>query len=388
MSKVKLWGGCISLGDVVLFSIFAENKKQMSPLESRLRLIGDRVLQLKQNVLTEEATKTSFILPFLQSLGYDIFNPLEVIPEYTADLGIKKGEKVDYCVQIGGSPIMIIECKPWTEKLDPHNTQLFRYFHVTKTRIGVLTNGVTYKFYTDLDEPNKMDEKPFLEFDITDLKSDIIYEIEKFNKDAFNIDAILISAESLRLSSLLNVYLLEQYKNPSEEFVKFLAGAILSGRITKKELDKFQGIVAKGFQSFVKGQVAASLRSALQNTTSISNENDAATVPSTEQVKSEERDSKIVTTAEEIESFYVVKSILRESVSADRIFYRDYQGFFSVLIDDSVRKCVCRLYLNGKTKFIGIFNSNKEETKIQIEGIDDIFKHGSELVAIANHLST
>ena len=131
-------------------------------LHSQLKGLAEKVDQLKDKIDTEESTKHAFTLPFINILGYDTFNPTEVVPEFTADLGLKKGEKVDYAIFQNGNPILIVECKHWKQNLDVHNSQLFRYFHVTKTRFALLTNGIQYRFYTDLEETNKMDEKPFL----------------------------------------------------------------------------------------------------------------------------------------------------------------------------------------------------------------------------------
>jgi len=130
--------------------------------KDQIKQLGERVIRLKDQIQTEEATKNAFIMPFIQALGYDVFNPLEVVPEFTADIGIKKGEKVDYAIMKEGQPIILIECKWWGDNLDVHNSQLFRYFHTTKSKFGLLTNGIQFRFYTDLMETNKMDEKPFL----------------------------------------------------------------------------------------------------------------------------------------------------------------------------------------------------------------------------------
>ena len=133
-------------------------------LNNQLKALADKIILLKDKIETEESTKHAFVLPFINILGYDTYNPTEVVPEFTADLGLKKGEKVDYAIFQNNEPILIIECKNWKEKLSVHGSQLFRYFHVTKTRFALLTNGIHYQFFTDLDEKNKMDQKPFLEF--------------------------------------------------------------------------------------------------------------------------------------------------------------------------------------------------------------------------------
>lgn len=121
-------------------------------LSSQLKALADKIHQLKDKIETEESTKHAFVLPFINLLGYDTFNPTEVVPEFTADLGLKKGEKVDYAIFQHNEPILIIECKNWKENLTVHNSQLFRYFHVTKTRFALLTNGIHFQFFTDLDE--------------------------------------------------------------------------------------------------------------------------------------------------------------------------------------------------------------------------------------------
>ena len=126
--------------------------------KDQIKQLSDRVVKLKENIQTEEATKTAFIMPMIQALGYDVFDPTEVVPEYTCDIGIKKGEKIDYAIHKDGQPIILIECKHWKEDLSSHNGQLFRYFHVSNARFGILTNGIIYRFYTDLVEKNKMDE--------------------------------------------------------------------------------------------------------------------------------------------------------------------------------------------------------------------------------------
>ena len=134
-----------------------------------IKQISERVERLKDSLPTEEATKNALIMPFINALGYDVFNPNEVLPEMTCDIGTKKGEKIDYAILENGEPIILIECKHWKQNLSLHDNQLLRYFNVSKAKFGVLTNGIIYKFYSDLEEPNKMDEKPFLEIDMYDL---------------------------------------------------------------------------------------------------------------------------------------------------------------------------------------------------------------------------
>lgn len=125
-----------------------------------IKQFSERVSMLKDTVSTEEATKMSLVVPLFQLLGYDVFNPSEFCPEYIADVGIKKGEKVDYAILENGQPIILVECKSCSEQLDKHSSQLFRYSDFS-AKFGILTNGVISRFYTDLEESNKMDLVPF-----------------------------------------------------------------------------------------------------------------------------------------------------------------------------------------------------------------------------------
>ena len=129
----------------------------------QLKLLIDKIIKYKDQINTEEATKTAFIMPFFDLLGYDTRNPIEFIPEFTCDIGTKKGEKIDYAIHIDNQPTILIECKWCGENLEKHDAQLMRYFSVSQAKIGILTNGIIYKFFTDLEETNKMDSKPLLE---------------------------------------------------------------------------------------------------------------------------------------------------------------------------------------------------------------------------------
>jgi hypothetical protein len=186
----------------------------------KIRALATKITKTKSVILTEEAVKTAYILPFIQALGYDPFDPTEVIPEYVADIGIKKGEKVDYALCLDGKPTLIVECKAPNEKLDPHQTQLFRYFHVVKCRFALLTNGIKYLFYTDLDELNKMDERPFLELDLEDIDERIVKEVKKFTKETYNEEFILGTASELKYLKAFKDALFQELTEPTEEIVK------------------------------------------------------------------------------------------------------------------------------------------------------------------------
>ncbi|MFN3402677.1 MAG: type I restriction endonuclease [Cytophagaceae bacterium] len=351
----------------------------------QIKALSEKVSRLKEQIQTEEATKNAFIMPFIQTLGYDVFNPTEVIPEYVADIGIKKGEKVDYCILKDGHPVLIIECKHWKADLNVHDSQLHRYFHVTKARFGILTNGITYRFYSDLEQPNKMDDKPFLEFSITEIKEHVIEELKKFQKNSFNIEDILSSASELKYSKEVRSIMANQLANPSEEFVKFFASKFYDGRITAKLMEQFSFIVKKSLNQFISDTINDRLKAALANEKNSIVEEKVIVVANEPIVSSDE--NKIVTTEEEIEGFFIVKSILRNHVRSTRINYRDYQSYFNILLDDNRNKMICRLYLNGSKKFIGVFDSGKSETKIQIESLEDIYNCADKLIETALRFS-
>jgi hypothetical protein len=349
--------------------------------KDQIKQLGERVVRLKDQIQTEEATKNAFIMPFIQALGYDVFNPLEVVPEFTADLGIKKGEKVDYAIMKDGQPIILIECKWWGENLDVHNSQLFRYFHTTKSKFGLLTNGFQFRFYTDLIETNKMDEKAFFEFDITNMKEQAFSELKKFHKSYFDLSSIVNSASELKYSNEIKSIVTNEFNDPTPNFVKFFVGQVYAGKATEKVMTQFTEIVKKSLNQFISDLISDRLKAALVK------EN----IKEAEQVKIEEEqakeeDNKIVTIEEEMEGFFIVKSILRTKFDSSRIFHRDFQNFFSVLLDDTIRQTICRLWFNGEKKFIGIFDENKKETKFELIKLDDIYNYSDQLAKTTERL--
>lgn len=343
-------------------------------IQNQFKLLTEKINLLKNKIETEESTKHAFVLPFINILGYDTFNPTEVVPEFTADLGLKKGEKVDYAIFQDDKPILIIECKHWAENLNVHNSQLFRYFHVTKTRFSLLTNGIEYRFYTDLEEPNKMDEKPFLEFSITNLKENVLNEILKFHKTNFDVDKIVNNASFLKYTKEIKQIIQEELQNPSDGFTRLFAGKVYNGRLTEKVLDEFRNIVHKAFSQYISDNINERL------TAAINKENQKQK----EEIIPEESISKVDTTDEEMDAYRIIVAILRRKLPAERVSYRDTQSYFGILLDDNNRKPICRLYLNGNKKYIGIFDSNKNEQKELINSIDEIYGFEERLLSAAN----
>ncbi|WP_192625180.1 type I restriction enzyme HsdR N-terminal domain-containing protein [Desulfomicrobium macestii] len=202
--------------------------------------LSTRIQRQKESVLTEEAAKTAFVLPFIQTLGYDIFNPEEVIPELTADHGVKKGEKVDYAIQLDKQKVILIECKPVGSDLEAkHAGQLFRYFSVTEARFGVLTDGIRYVFFSDLEKENKMDERPFFEFNLMQYTESGVEELKKFTKNSFDLQTIISTASNLKYYKALIEEIRSEFDSPSEDLVKILTGRVYTGRFTQQVRDQF-----------------------------------------------------------------------------------------------------------------------------------------------------
>lgn len=344
-------------------------------LKDQLKLIADRTKH-KENIQTEEATKNAFIMPFLQCLGYDVFNPLEVVPEFVADIGIKKGEKIDYAIFKDGHPTILVECKDWRQNLNVHDGQLLRYFHVSKAKFGLLTNGITYRFYSDLVAPNKMDEKPFLEFNITEIKDNQVEELKKFHKANFDAESIVNTASEMKYMNELKYLLHQELNEPTSEFVKYFTRQVYPSIITAKVLEQFTELTKNSIQNYISDLITERLKTALSKEDE-KKKKEIAIGNSSEQNTNDE--IKITTTEEELEAFLIVKTILRQKVQVSRVTYRDAQSYFAVFLDDNNRKAICRLYLNGGKKFIGLFDEKKKEKKNEISSLDDIFNFSSEL---------
>lgn len=344
----------------------------------RLVSLAGRIDKQKSAIQTEEAAKTAFVMPFIQALGYDVFDPTEVVPEFIADVGSKKGEKIDYAIMVEGKPSMLIECKCCDTNLnDNHAAQLRRYFHVTSARIGVLTNGQTYQFFTDLDEPNIMDKKPFMEIDLLDLDAHLVQELKKLTKSSFELDQMLSTASNLKYTKEIKAYFDRQMTTPDPDFVRLVLADIYSGMKTQLVIEQFTPLVRQGLGAVINDQINARLKSAL------------STVPvpeiqpqdETNEQSTEDTGKGIVTTHEEMEGFYIVRAILRSVVDVERVVMRDTKSYCGIILDDSNRKPVCRLHFNTQQKYIGIFDEKRIESRKPISSLNEIYDYSEQIRA-------
>ncbi|MCK5662964.1 MAG: type I restriction enzyme HsdR N-terminal domain-containing protein [Thiotrichaceae bacterium] len=233
-------------------------------LIDELKALSSKISKKRKDIQTEEATKNAFVMPFIKALGYDVFDPSEVTPELTADVGTKKGEKVDYAILKNGKPIILFECKWCGIDLEKeHKSQLYRYFSVTEARFAVLTNGISYYFYTDIDEPNKMDSKHFLELNLLELKESAAEDLKRFSQSFFDLKKNLTAATELKYTTEIKSILATQLANPSEEFAVFFASKVYSGRLVQSVKQQFVELVKKAFQQFLSDRINERLQSAL-----------------------------------------------------------------------------------------------------------------------------
>lgn len=354
----------------------------------QLKQFSKRVESMKDSLQTEEATKTALIMPFFSMLGYDVFNPQEFVPEFTADVGIKKGEKVDYAIMQDGEPVILIECKSISENLDRHDSQLFRYFGTTTAKFAILTNGQFYRFYTDLDNPNKMDEDPFLTVNILDIRDNQVPELKKFCKSVFDIDSIFSTASELKYVHEFKAVFTEQLNEPSDEFIRFFLQGCYSAPKTQTVLEKFRPVLRKALNDYISETMNDKIKIALGGTGGSVSATDVKPAGSSEPASEPEaepedkRTPNIVTTEEELEAYFIVKNLLADMVDVHDITYKDTESYINILYKANTRKWICRLRLTGNVKTLIIPDENKKETKYPLEDIYDLHQYKEQIAAV------
>lgn len=364
----------------------------------QIKALAAKIRDNSAAIGTEEATKNAFIMPFISTvLGYDVFDPSEVVPEFTADVGVKKGEKVDYAIFKDGQVQILVECKTIGGSLDlRHASQLFRYFSVTSARIAILTNGREYHVYTDGDMPNRMDDKPFLVFDLLDLDRTLLPEIQKLSKESFDLDSVVSAAQELKYIGGIRRLIGNEAREPSDDWVRFFVSRIYDGKATQRVVDQFRPLVTTAMNQYVGGQVNARLKNALGDEgdselsdSGVQRTGQPVPTPAASGValtltEISPTDPDIVTTEEEMDGFNIVRAIAVSEVPPERIAFRDAKSYFAVLLDDNNRKPVIRLYLNGKSvKYVTTFENGKDNgTRHDIGSVVDIYRFAEQIRSV------
>ncbi|MEZ4302394.1 MAG: type I restriction endonuclease [Polyangiaceae bacterium] len=334
----------------------------------------------------EEATKQALVIPLFHVLGYDVWNPLEVQPEYGADFnkGPKKGqvEKVDYALKINGEPVVFVECKSADVALDTHDGQLARYFNTTPSvRVGILTNGVRIKVFTDLQQPNVMDEKPWMDFDLRVAKLAEIDALKKFRKTEFTADQIVGLAEEMVYYNVLVPFIASQLRDPGEKLVRLVAEEIPSiKRIDKKVVDRLTPILRKAIQSAILDHVARSFNAPAQPEPAPLPMPPAPSDPggATSGDAASPTDSRdgVVTTPEELEVFGLVSQIVKEKFPDAVVQYRDAKSYFTIM-QKNLRKWFIRLGIEKAPYWIAFRHIKPETARALCPGIE--VKDGGQL---------
>jgi hypothetical protein len=371
-----------------MWSGFLSN--QNSLLEVRTVSFNEKVEQLAarskhatEHALTEEATKTSVVMPLLQSLGYDIFSLDEVIPEFVADVGTKKGEKVDFAVKVDGQVRILLEVKPISSILGKSQlSQLYRYFSVTDARIAMLTNGREVWFFSDIDERNRMDRKPFFVFDRQSYDEEQVRNLARFQKDGFDVDAILEAASNLKYVGAAANFLKSQLDAPSDDFTKFVGRQIYDGMLTKGVVEQLRPAIAAALDDVIRDRIQDRLNISFKSREAESK--DIGDETGTAGESNEKAD--VETTDEEWQAFFIVRAIAAKVIDIERITIRDARTYCSVFADDNNRKPICRFYFNAKSvKHVGVFSPEKVEEKIEISDLSDIYRLANRIEVTAAH---
>ena len=341
--------------------------------EEQFRSLSAEAISQRQYLATEEAVKTAIILRMLHMMEYNPYDPLEVVPEFVADVGIKKGEKVDYAIRLNGNLSILIECKSPTAPLDlRHASQLFRYFSVTGARFAILTNGFEWQFYSDLEKPNIMDARPFLSFTLEDADQTAVQELSKFRKSVFDVDAIVRTASRLKYISALRGEIRREIDDPSSDLVSLLTRRVYEGRVTSQVMEEFKKLIQRSFSEVVRDRVNATLSTAMRQTELTDADADEA----------EEADD-IETTQEEWDGYRIATAIAARVIDPERIAIRDQKTYCGILIDDNNRRPLVRLWFNSATtKYLGLFDTGVEE-KVPVRSPTDLYKYAARIEATA-----
>jgi len=342
-------------------------------LETTIKKSRSRIENIK-SIGTEAATKSSLIEPLIRALGYDTSDIDEVCPEYTADFGVKKGEKIDYAILKDGAPIMLIECKTASEELkEKYEGQLHRYFTSIVSRdkvtckIAILTNGIRYKFFSDFDKPNVLDKRPFFEIDVENATQEHIAVLKKFSKPDFNLDELMSEGKNMLMMGNIASILSAEMESPSDEFIRMVCSRCYDGNLTQRIVNEYKPLIKKSFNQMITERVDSGLMAAIEQTRKKPETNEPE-LPA-EVSKNNEP------TEEEIIGFNIVKAICITLIPADRIFMRKVESYCTVILDNTNRKPLLRMYFNNiNKKYVTTIDADKKEVKMAIDIVPEISK--------------
>lgn len=308
-------------------------------LSDDLRKLSEQFKQYIGHVQGEAQTKQVFVLPFLQALGYNAANPLEVKAEYIADFATRRSsgqfEKVDYLLLVKGVPAIFVECKAVDKAVEAHDGQLKKYFNSTPSvRLAVITNGLQWRFFTDIHKDNIMDEAPFLEVDMLNVTERAASLLEPFTKGQFDSEKVKPYAEDTIALVKATGFFQEILSKPTEKFVEFvIKDQKLAGErmVTKNVINHFGPIVKKAIETALLEMVTKPIKQMQEEAPPPPPPSPGATPPPPgQQAKQAQAGQGIVTTEEELAIFGIVKKICAESLAKVPVVYKDGTNYFAI----------------------------------------------------------
>ena len=272
--------------------------------------------------------------------------------------------------------MIIIEAKALNRNLEKHDSQLFRYFSTTPAKFAILTNGIRYRFFTDLEDQNKMDVLPFLDFSLLNIKEGQIEELKKFQKENFNVAKIFDSASVLKYQSKFKQTLSEQFQNPSDEFVRLFLQDVYSGMKTQSVIERFRPILKRSMQEFISETMNDKIKTALFDTPT------QAADKSVETQQEIPQDAPLLPTETELNIYYHIKNLFKKYVNLEDITYKKTESYLAVLYKGNVRKWICRIIMTGAQLIIIMPDQDKKEVRCSVSNPYEIGNYSRYLVSV------
>jgi hypothetical protein len=308
----------------------------MSSIRESIDVYVRRVKELADHVKgNEQATKQSLIGPFLTMLGYDLTDPRECVPEYKADFGKDRSSKpIDWAFLHSGNFAFFVEAKEVGKKLGGYDEQLADYFAKDpNVKLGILTNGAQWRFFTDVEHANVMDKEPFAKWDIMSDETPPFDVITLLQKQQFNAELIRAYGQRKRAQNLL-VGELSRLLEPSTEFTKLAVANIETRNLTQAVVDNWKPVVANAIDEWAKQRMLHTVLNAPS----------AAAAPA-------EDGSKIETTKEELDAFEVVTRLLGKDFP---VAYEDSVAYFKIHLPERRTWVMARLQMNRKVPLVWV----------------------------------
>lgn len=344
----------------------------MEDFITRLKSHIEHVKKVGSHCTTEETTKQALILPLLDILGFNPYDPTKVLAEFAADFpGVKATERVDYALYCNGQPVMFIEAKPYIADLTNHAPQLSRYFNSSLgVTIGAITNGREWRFFTDLINTNVMDEKPFLVIDFTKAKPEDLTQLAEFKHDNFHAEKLRYFAEENQYIQQFKSVIKRSINDVDIDFVRYVAQqANIQRQLNTKFLENIQPFVKQAVQqaisdTVVKGLSSPTIITAQPVEHKIKEEIQEAPVAVEEPDYIVHPDNeKIITTKEEQELLRIVTELFPE-IELDG---RDTESYYSVLFQNKTNRWLFRFDVNRKRPTIQFIVPIDDARRTEIE---------------------